>query len=82
MITQTDAGPVADKMIDQIKVGDKVIFRNGEICTIQQIKTDTGGYEVCNTNFRTVTVASFETIILEFDDGEITIAARNEFEVI
>ena len=65
-----------------MKVGDKVIFRNGETCVIQQIKTDPGGYETCSTNFKTVAVAPFETIILELNDGEITIASRDEFEVI
>lgn len=78
MITQTNVVSVTD----EIKVGDKVIFRNGETCTIQQIKTNAGRYKVCNVNFRTVTVEPFETIVLEFDDGEITIAARNEFEAI
>ena len=65
-------------------VGKQVKFRNGEICTIQQVRTNTTSYTTCNAKSETIEVKAGELVsyVLEFDDGEITLANIDEFEVI
>jgi len=65
-----------------LKLGTKVLFRNGEICTIKEIRTNKTDITTCNAQFQMVTskANTLETVVLEFDDGEITLANRDEFD--
>ncbi len=66
-----------------MNVGDMVKFRNGEICTIKQVRIIQKDYKTIDTNFAVKSVkAGKTTYVLEFDDGEITLAGKNEFEPI
>lgn len=72
---------MTEQATTDLQTGDKVLFRNGEICTIKEIRTNPSDITTCSTSFETVTFKAntLETIVLEFDDNEITIANRNEF---
>lgn len=67
--------------ISDIKVGQTVKFRNGEMCKIKEIRHNEGGYETVGTNMKKFTVQPSTIYIMEFDDGGTTIAQRDEFNV-
>ena len=68
-----------------LKIGTKVIYRNGETCKVKQIIIRTIGTTLNKNSkyFKRIEAGTVtETIVLEFDDGEITIAGKSDFEVI
>lgn len=63
-----------------MQVRDKATFRNGEIVTIKNIKTNQKDFTTIDAGMNTITVKAGEhtTFIVQFSDGEITIASENE----
>ena len=59
-------------------------LRSGDTATIKKITANKERFSTCAPNMSTVTFEAGEavTIIIEFDDGELTIVDWSEIEVI
>lgn len=64
-----------------MKIGNQVKFRNGEIVTIKDIRSNKNDFVVMGTG-KQFKAGQHKTFVLEFDDGEITIAHECEIEVL
>lgn len=69
----------------ELKAGTRVVFRNGETCRIQEIITRTIDTTLNKNSkyFKRIEAGTVtETIVIKFDDGEITIADKDDLELL